>query len=398
VYDAENHMTSTAGVTYTYDGDGRRVQKSGGKIYWYGMGNEALDETDLPGNTNNSTFNEYVFFNGKRIARRDYQNNVFYYLADHLGTARVQVQAGHTTPCYDADYYPFGGERMITDNCDSAYKFTGKERDTESGLDNFGARFDSSNLGRFITPDSTAYVKPINPQGWNLYSYALNNPLLYSDPTGHTVSAANCKDQDQCAQILGKAAILPNGVTATTDKNGNIVLKGDLSKITGGNALRLLQLVNSDKTVNFWLGDKAPGFNGATQDVPGGTSGTTNQTFNQNFAVVNLNSASVDSGDLEHGVYLNSDGSIAHDGRISGSNPVETAAHELLGHVWADLLGGLAAGTAGNKREALIAEDRVRNTDPDPANRGLKIYHQRDGSEYVNVSDLPRITNPGSQP
>jgi RHS repeat-associated protein len=95
----------------------------------------------------------------------------------------VQVQAGHTTPCYDADYYPFGGERMITDNCDSAYKFTGKERDTESGLDNFGARFDSSSLGRFMSPDIGRFHL-IDPQSLNRYAYVGNNPLVFFDPDG----------------------------------------------------------------------------------------------------------------------------------------------------------------------------------------------------------------------
>jgi hypothetical protein len=78
-YDAENHITSTAGVTYTYDGDGKRVEKSNGKLYWYGTSSTPLDETDAAGNTNNSSFNEYIFFSGSRTARRDYSNNVDYY-------------------------------------------------------------------------------------------------------------------------------------------------------------------------------------------------------------------------------------------------------------------------------------------------------------------------------
>ncbi|HKW57978.1 MAG TPA: RHS repeat-associated core domain-containing protein, partial [Candidatus Acidoferrum sp.] len=56
-----------------------------------------------------------------------------------------------------SDYYPFGGERPIAYGSNNGvnvpFKFTGKERDSESGLDNFGARFDSSSLGRFMTPD-----------------------------------------------------------------------------------------------------------------------------------------------------------------------------------------------------------------------------------------------------
>ena len=146
VYNAEHQLTSIAGVTYSYDGDGNRVEKSGGKIYWYGGDSDALVETDLSGDTNNATFSEYVFFGGKRVSRRDYQNNIYYYFGDHLGTSREMVQTGQTSPCYDADFYPFGGERAYTTTCTQNYKFTAKERDSESNLDNFGARYYSSTL------------------------------------------------------------------------------------------------------------------------------------------------------------------------------------------------------------------------------------------------------------
>jgi RHS repeat-associated protein len=71
------------------------------------------------------------------------------------------------------------------------YQFTGKERDTESGLDNFGARYNASSMGRFMTPDWAA--KPVtvpyahfgNPQSLNLYSYVNNNPTTTADPDGH---------------------------------------------------------------------------------------------------------------------------------------------------------------------------------------------------------------------
>lgn len=197
-YDAENHLTSTAGVTYTYDGDGKRVQKSNGPIYWYGTDGSVLDETDLTGSTTNGSFNEYVFFGGKRIARRDSSNNVFYYAADHLGTSRViaQVPAGQTTAtlCYDADFYPFGGERSYTNTCAQNYKFTGKERDSESNLDNFGARYDSSSMGRFMSPDPI-WVKGdrmLDAQRLNLYTYVRNNPLRLTDVSGMDVTIGNC--------------------------------------------------------------------------------------------------------------------------------------------------------------------------------------------------------------
>ncbi len=65
-------------------------------------------------------------------------------------------------------------------------KFTGKERDTETGLDYFGARYFSGAQGRFTSPDQPFNDQdPMNPQSWNLYSYVMNNPLRYTDPDGH---------------------------------------------------------------------------------------------------------------------------------------------------------------------------------------------------------------------
>jgi RHS repeat-associated protein len=63
---------------------------------------------------------------------------------------------------------------------------TGKERDTESGLDNFGFRYYASNMGRWMSPDPSglAFADPTNPQSLNLYSYVLNNPLSFTDPDG----------------------------------------------------------------------------------------------------------------------------------------------------------------------------------------------------------------------
>jgi len=62
---------------------------------------------------------------------------------------------------------------------------TGKERDTESGLDYFGARYYASSMGRWLSPDKPfADQHAQNPQSWNLYAYARNNPLTVFDPNG----------------------------------------------------------------------------------------------------------------------------------------------------------------------------------------------------------------------
>lgn len=67
--------------------------------------------------------------------------------------------------------------------------YTGKERDAESGNDYFGARYYGSSMGRFMSPDDfTKDTHVADPQSWNLYAYARNNPLRYTDPTGQTAT------------------------------------------------------------------------------------------------------------------------------------------------------------------------------------------------------------------
>ena len=185
-YDAENRLTTTSGVTYTYDGDGKRVKKSNGTLYWMGMGSDALDETDLAG----SVLREYIYFNGKRVARLTTPSTVRYFFSDHLGSHDI-VTSSTATIQKESDYGPYGEERVITGTLSESHRFTGKERDSESGLDMFGARYYSSALGRFMIPDwaATATAVPYanfgNPQSLNLYSYVKNNPTTFGDPDGH---------------------------------------------------------------------------------------------------------------------------------------------------------------------------------------------------------------------
>jgi RHS repeat-associated protein len=77
-------------------------------------------------------------------------------------------------------------------------RFTGKERDAETGLDYSLARYLSSAQGRFTSADPM-FGTPDDPQSWNMYAYARNNPLLYTDPDGETyricdADGKNCRD------------------------------------------------------------------------------------------------------------------------------------------------------------------------------------------------------------
>jgi RHS repeat-associated protein len=120
--------------------------------------------------------------------------------------------------------------------CAFAYKFTGKERDTESGLDYFGARYYASSMGRFMSPDPSGlyYADQTNPQSFNLYAYALNNPLKFIDPTGLTIcnwghsdnntGAADGNDYDDdedCVKDGGKLVQNFDTVNVNPDNSGN---------------------------------------------------------------------------------------------------------------------------------------------------------------------------------
>lgn len=228
-YDAESRIVADAGVNYSYDADGQRIEKSNGTFYWYGASGEVLAESDLSGNINE----EYIFFNGARLARVDRPSGtVHYYFSDHLGSASVITDAaGNVGEQYF--YYPYGGMVAQIGSDSNHYKFTGKERDAESGLDNFGARYDSSNLGRFMTPDYSDEHDPVpyanfeDPQTLNLYAYSENNPTSWSDLDGHETGDNGAAPAGKCgffASLFGLCGGGGNQPQKPPDSNKNPLL------------------------------------------------------------------------------------------------------------------------------------------------------------------------------
>ncbi len=116
---------------------------------------------------------------------------------DHLGTPRAISDASGAVSRHD--YKPFGEEIGEADNRTAALgygtadgvrqKFTSKERDSESGLDYFGARYFASGHGRFTSPDPVLMrdARLVDPQRINLYAHTRNSPLRYVDPSGEDI-------------------------------------------------------------------------------------------------------------------------------------------------------------------------------------------------------------------
>ncbi|QOY86918.1 RHS repeat-associated core domain-containing protein [Paludibaculum fermentans] len=210
-YDAENRMIRSvlgSATVYQYDGQGRRVAR-----------------IDCPSNmttcdaaTAGAAVTSFAYDAQGQLAA-EYSNHpssqpctTCYLLADHLGSTRVMTDSiGTAVQCHD--YLPFGEELLAgtsgRNGCylpasGSGVLFTGKERDAETSLDYFGARYYSSAQGRFTSPDEfpggivdpftdqqasqpgpLPYADITDPQTLNKYGYVRNNPLRYTDPDGH---------------------------------------------------------------------------------------------------------------------------------------------------------------------------------------------------------------------
>jgi RHS repeat-associated protein len=117
----------------------------------------------------------------------------FYYAhSDWLGTERARTNLSGIA-CETIGSLPFGDGQTITGTCGdiSHLHFTGKERDAESNLDQFGARYFASTMGRFMTPDWAAKPTTVpygsfgDPQTLNLYTYVENAPVNRVDADGH---------------------------------------------------------------------------------------------------------------------------------------------------------------------------------------------------------------------
>jgi RHS repeat-associated protein len=318
-------MTSAGGFAYAYDGDGNRTWKapastpnSPSLIYWYGGSGNILQESDGAGNGQFT----YVHFNGRRATRMEWAHGGFvdHYGYDTLGNARwVYGSNASGAAAWDlSDYYPFGAERVLQSNVGQKFKFTGKERDSESGLDYFGARHYAPSMGRFMTPDPAGIAFSVlsAPQSWNLYSYVQNNPLKFTDPDGR-----ECVWDDGSFDSKDDAS---TGSYAQCSAAGGHYF--DPSTFTAGGGQDWSSQANQDLADFIQRGAEA----GPAPDISRASSfdtSTTGQTTTINFSGINWfgsqwrfgNHPFRDNnpGDILSGGFTNNHGSIGNDGRFA---------------------------------------------------------------------------------
>jgi RHS repeat-associated protein len=204
-YNAESLIKSGAGANYVYTAEGQRVEKSGATavdtIYFGGRPIARLS---------GGAWTDLIYGPGGLLAEvpGTQTGAPVYRMTDHLGSL-VGTLSSTGSVLSTQDIAPFG--EVFSGSSTDPFVFTGKERDAESGNDYFGARYYSSNMGRFMSPDSGAdatlgvpvpFADLENPQSLNLYGYVHNNPLRFTDPDGHA-TWADCGDGSRSQCLFG---------------------------------------------------------------------------------------------------------------------------------------------------------------------------------------------------
>jgi RHS repeat-associated protein len=182
-YNAENKLTQvniggTPTASFVYDGDGTRVASTINGV-----------TTKFVGEYYEVTGTEVTKYYGGKTAMWTTTGGLTYLLADHLGSNSL-ITSGAGTLLSETRYKPWGEIRYSTGTTTTPYSYTGQYSNTaDFGWMYYKARWYDSTLGRFAQPDSIVPGAG-DPRAWDRYSYVKNNPVNFSDPSGHCLDGA----------------------------------------------------------------------------------------------------------------------------------------------------------------------------------------------------------------
>ena len=222
-----------------------------------------------------------------------------------------------------------------------ASQFTGKERDAETGLDYFGARYYGSNIGRFTAPDPKPRSAHItDPQSWNRYAYTLNNPLKYFDPDGMDVVLAAGLSEKNRAYVVNNLARM-----YSTRAGKEFLLRADRSPFTvtvGTGHLGRTDLTKAPQGAIVFGGQVL---------VEGGNTRVPTATY-EGHRVLAADSPNTSSG---HPIEVIIDINQAAE---MGKDPAKVFAHELGGHT-ADVLNAAESNPATQFIDSVNPKDET---------------------------------------
>ena len=264
-YDASGQQTGIGGYGFTYNAEGllKKSVLSTATMYRYdGNGRRVLKidcptAADCQATTTGAVVTRYVYdANGTLAAESAGAASAppcltCYVMQDHLGSRRVLTgSTGKPARCHDYEPYgeelpggAFGRTGCYGTSASTGLLFTGKERDAETGLDYFGARYLSSQQERFTSPDpiTVTALRVVDPQQFNRYAYGRNNPLRFIDPDGMDPIPTACegpgdntcyttserleaeRKYEQDVQMIAPV-VLPSGDGGPIQRAGNVGL------------------------------------------------------------------------------------------------------------------------------------------------------------------------------
>jgi len=394
-YDAENRLTTaihgsntSKNQTYSYDSDGQRVKQVSG--------------------TGVTTLTTYFVYEAMGGLAAEYevkaggyptpaaQCTTCYLAQDHLGSTRALWDDTGVKARFD--FLPFGeaipgdrnGRAALTcaagvANCYNGpgsltQKFTGKERDAETGLDYFGARYMSAAQGRFTSPDAPFADQHVgDPQSWNLYAYVRNNPLRYVDPTGNAIELTGDEEERKKALAAIQASL------GNSKASANLYINPELDK-KGNQTGRFFVGINGDSSVFAKAGDLESGLAeviGATSIVQIGLGAEI--TVRQSFMDDLLGNATKNvAKDFGGGITQRSDGTLSGHIQIvvdpNGLRKPDEAPRPTLGeavaHEFGHALGFIREpGIPANRTNRLAVDNENAARSRGGAARGRRTTH-----------------------
>jgi RHS repeat-associated protein len=180
-WDADNRVTSvsiqgggTTSMYYDYTGQRVRKDAAAGTTLFPFQGIE-IDPSGV--------MTKFIRIGIETFASMKSTGEKRFYHNDHLGGVNV-ITDENVVEVQRNEYDPWGTVSKAVGNYDPTHRFNGKELDPETGLYYYGGRYYDPEISRFISPDPFV-PQPGNPQALNRYSYTINNPQKYIDPSGY---------------------------------------------------------------------------------------------------------------------------------------------------------------------------------------------------------------------
>ena len=249
------NLTTYGSYHYDYDENGRRITKSTSSVLAkYTYDNNNIIRVTYP---QTSVIIDYHFDQSNTVIGFNYNGNEYFFDRDITGNInKVFDKTGKVLVKYEYTAYgevtKLNGDNLTTDELEVAssikqyniYLYKGYCYDEETGLFWLSSRYYSPELCRFISPDDVEYLDPESVNGLNLYCYCYNNPISYSDPSGHLPQWAEWLIGGAVIVGLGIATVFTGGAAgvilgaafygAVTGAVSSAVIGGIAGAITGG--------------------------------------------------------------------------------------------------------------------------------------------------------------------